>query len=299
MLAYAQRADGLGFDSVWAPDHVFYEWPAGVFEPYPEAWTLLTATGVATRRVQLGSLALAAAFRHPAVLAKMAGALQQLSGGRLLLGVGAGNQPAEHAAFGLPFERRVDRLAEYLAILHGLLAGEHVKLRGRYYAVDGSLLVPRATVPLWVAGNGPRMLALAARYASGWDGITGLRGGGEAFRAKLREFRAICQRQGRDPAEIERACSANVLVLPDRSATGALVDHIGAAMGWTPARVRDQYVIGTPDEVVERLLLAAEWGVTHLVCTLGVRMYTLWSDSMLELFAHEVLPRLDGGAGPS
>jgi hypothetical protein len=80
-----------------------------------------------------------------------------------------------------------------------------------------------------------------------------------------------------------------------------LADGLGfdSVMGWTPARVRDQYVVGTPDEVIDRLLLAAEWGVAHLICTLGVRMYTFWSDGMLELFAHEVLPRLSGSAARS
>jgi alkanesulfonate monooxygenase SsuD/methylene tetrahydromethanopterin reductase-like flavin-dependent oxidoreductase (luciferase family) len=95
-LRLAQMAEQLDFDSVWVPDHFFYEWPPDVFEPYPEAWTLLTAIGVTTRRVQIGSLVLAAGFRHPAVVAKMAGALQGLTDGRLVLGIGAGNQIAEH-----------------------------------------------------------------------------------------------------------------------------------------------------------------------------------------------------------
>jgi alkanesulfonate monooxygenase SsuD/methylene tetrahydromethanopterin reductase-like flavin-dependent oxidoreductase (luciferase family) len=121
MVRYAQRAEALGFDSVWVPDHFFFQGPPGVLTPYPEAWTLMTAIGVTTERVQIGSMVLAAAFRHPALLAEMAGALQELSGGRVLLGVGAGNQVAEHTAFGLRFDHRVERFAEYLEILHGLL----------------------------------------------------------------------------------------------------------------------------------------------------------------------------------
>jgi len=135
-------------------------------------------------------------------------------------------------------------------------------------------------------------MALAARYGNGWDGITGLRGDGQGFRAKLAEFRRTCEREGRDSATIEVVCSANVLVLPDESATQAMIDHIAAATGWPRDKVRDQYIIGTPDDVVRRLVMAAEWGITHLVCTLGVRMYTLWSDATLELFGNEVLPRL-------
>jgi alkanesulfonate monooxygenase SsuD/methylene tetrahydromethanopterin reductase-like flavin-dependent oxidoreductase (luciferase family) len=132
MLHYAKRAEALGFDSVWVPDHFFFQGSPGVLTPYPEAWTLMTAIGATTERIQIGSMVLAAAFRHPALLAKMAGALQELSGGRVLLGVGAGNQVAEHTAFGLGFDHRVQRFTEYLEILHGLLRNEMVT--GRWSA---------------------------------------------------------------------------------------------------------------------------------------------------------------------
>src|SRR5205823_10316833 len=171
MLEQAQRAERLGFDSVWVPDHIYFQTLPGVLEPYPDAWTLMTAIGVTTERVQIGSMVMAAAFRHPALLAKMAGALQELSGGRLLLGVGAGNQVAEHTAFGLGFDHRVERFAEYLEILHGLLHNETLSLGGKHYqVVDASLRMHHPRVPIWIAANGPRMLDLAARYASGWNG---------------------------------------------------------------------------------------------------------------------------------
>jgi alkanesulfonate monooxygenase SsuD/methylene tetrahydromethanopterin reductase-like flavin-dependent oxidoreductase (luciferase family) len=293
MLRYGQLAEQLGFDSVWVPDHFFYEWPPGVFEPYPEAWTLLTAVGATTERVQIGSLVLAAAFRHPALLAKMAGALQEVTNGRLLLGIGAGNQLAEHTAFGLGFERRVSRLAEYLEILRALLANERVTLEGRHYTVHAaSLQRPQPPVPIWLAGTGPRLSALVARYASGWNWGDGLGGDGAPFRSKLAELRRACEQRGRDPDELEISCSTNVLVLADAAATRALVERIGSVTGWPPAKVRDQYVIGTPDEVAQRLTQAVAWGATHLVCSLGGRPFTLWSEAMLELFASDVLPRL-------
>jgi alkanesulfonate monooxygenase SsuD/methylene tetrahydromethanopterin reductase-like flavin-dependent oxidoreductase (luciferase family) len=192
MLLYGQRAEELGFDSVWVPDHFYFEWPAGLFEPYPEAWTLLTAIGVTTRRVQVGTLVLAAAFRHPALLARMAAALQELTRGRLLLGLGAGNQRAEHTAFGVGFEGRVARFAEYLTVLHGLLSGQPVTFDGRYYSLrEASLLVPQPTVPIWVAAAGPRMLSLAGRFANGWNGGANLAGDGAQLEAGPR-------RSGRD-----------------------------------------------------------------------------------------------------
>ena len=103
MLRDAQYAEKLGFDAVWVPDHFYFERPAGI-ETFPDAWTLLTAIAMKTERVKLGTNVVAATFRHPSLMAKMAGALQDLSGGRLLLNMGAGNQIKEHAAFGFDFE---------------------------------------------------------------------------------------------------------------------------------------------------------------------------------------------------
>jgi alkanesulfonate monooxygenase SsuD/methylene tetrahydromethanopterin reductase-like flavin-dependent oxidoreductase (luciferase family) len=120
----------------------------------------------------------------------------------------------------------------------------------------------------------------------------GFSGNGVSFRAKLSELRAECERQGRDPEQIEVSCSTNVLVLPDDAAARAQIEHVGAATGWPPERVQDQYVIGTPDEVARRLSLGCEWGVSHFICSVGGRPFTLWSDGMLELFASEVLPRV-------
>src|SRR5205814_10452519 len=96
----------------------------------------MTALAMVTKRARIGSMVLAAGFRHPALLAKMAGALQELADGRLILGIGTGNQPIEHAAFGLGFQRLVGRFDEYLQILTGLLAGERVTLHGRHYQVE-------------------------------------------------------------------------------------------------------------------------------------------------------------------
>jgi alkanesulfonate monooxygenase SsuD/methylene tetrahydromethanopterin reductase-like flavin-dependent oxidoreductase (luciferase family) len=193
MLRYAQMAERLGFDSVWVPDHFYFEWPPRAFEPFPEAWTLMTAIGATTNRIQIGSMVLAAAFRHPAMLARMAAALQQLTDGRLVLGIGAGNQPAEHDAFGFPFAGRVGRLAEYLEIVRALLANEHLTMHGRYYTLNNaSLQTSSSPVPIWVAGTGARMLDLVVRYASGWDGGNAFVGDGAAFRASLAALRAVC-----------------------------------------------------------------------------------------------------------
>jgi alkanesulfonate monooxygenase SsuD/methylene tetrahydromethanopterin reductase-like flavin-dependent oxidoreductase (luciferase family) len=294
ILRYAQRAEQVGFDSVWVPDHFYFEWPPGVFEPYPEAWTLMTAIGATTRRALIGSLVLAAGFRHPALLAKMAGALQELTGGRLLLGVGAGNQAAEHMAFGLGFDGRVGRFAEYVAVLHRLVHNQRVTHHGRHYRLsDASLLMSQPAVPIWIAASGERMLSLTARYADGWNGGGGLSADGRRFRAGLDALRAACRQIGRDPNDLEVSCSASVLVLPSAAEADAMLERVAAAVpGWTPQTVRERYAVGTPEQVSDRLAQALEWGATHLICSMGGRPFTLWSDDMLELFVEEVMPRV-------
>jgi alkanesulfonate monooxygenase SsuD/methylene tetrahydromethanopterin reductase-like flavin-dependent oxidoreductase (luciferase family) len=294
MLEYAQRAERLGFDSVWVPDHVYFQTLPGVFHPYPEAWTLMTAIGVTTERVQIGSMVMAAGFRHPALLAKMAGALQELTGGRLLLGVGAGNQVAEHTAFGLGFDHRVRRFDEYLQILQPLLANEHVTMHGRFYQVtDASLLMTHPPVPLMIAALGERMIGLAARYASAWNGGGAATPDGEPFRSRLKTLHAACTAIGRDPAEIDVSYSVNVMVFPDAAATDRAVEMLAGGPFFKSAEeVRNRLAIGTPDEVAARLKLIVSWGVTHLICSLNAQPFMLWSDSTLDLFVKDVLPRL-------
>lgn len=294
MLDYAQRAERAGFDSVWVPDHFFFETRPGVLDPYPEAWTLMTAIGVTTERIQIASMVLAAGFRHPAMLAKMAGALQELTGGRLLLGVGAGNQLAEHTAFGLGFDHRVRRFSEYLQILKPLLANERVTLHGKHYDLtDASLLMPHPRVPLMIAALGERMVGLAARYADAWNGGGSATPDGEPFRSRLKTLQAACTAIGRDPAEIEISYTINVIVLPTEAATREVVDKLATTPPFHSAEeVRARLAIGTPDEVHARLAQIPGWGVSHLICSLGAQPFTLWSDAGMDLFVSDVLPRL-------
>jgi alkanesulfonate monooxygenase SsuD/methylene tetrahydromethanopterin reductase-like flavin-dependent oxidoreductase (luciferase family) len=135
------------------------------------------------------------------------------------------------------------------------------------------------SVPIWVAATGPRMLSLTDRYANGWNIVDRLGGDRFTFRSRLADLERACEQLGRNPAEIDISCLTNVLVLPDQRAAASLVERIGAATGWTGDQVRDRYVIGTPDEVVRRLVAGIEWGIDHYICSLGVRPFTLWSDA--------------------
>jgi alkanesulfonate monooxygenase SsuD/methylene tetrahydromethanopterin reductase-like flavin-dependent oxidoreductase (luciferase family) len=296
IVRYGQIADELGFDSLWVPDHFFIERPKGTLVPYPEAWTTMTALALSTKRAQIGSMVLAAGFRHPALLAKMAGALQELADGRLVLGVGTGNMVIEHETFGLGFEGRVGRFDEYLQILTALLKNEHVTLHGKHYRVeDARLLMDVPPVPIWIAASGERMLRLAARYAQGWNGGAANTVDGEPFVSKLAALREACRATGRDPDEMEISSFTTAVVSPDERHAATVVEQLRDINGGISAdEVRSRYVLGTPDQVVAGLRQQVAWGVNHLIISHGSQPSTLWSDETLQLFGREVLPALKG-----
>jgi alkanesulfonate monooxygenase SsuD/methylene tetrahydromethanopterin reductase-like flavin-dependent oxidoreductase (luciferase family) len=287
----AVRAEQLGFDSVWLPDHFYFERPSGI-TTYPEVWTLLSAIAVKTERVGLGTNVLAATFRHPGLMAKMAGAVQELSGDRLILGIGAGNQTHEHAAFGLDFEHRIGRFKEYLPIMTDLLAGKTVTFSGRYFTLqEASLRTVVPFVPVWVAAGGPQMYDLTVRYAHGWN----MAGGGtqvESVRAKYEEFAAACRKGGRDVSEFDVSKLVFIGLAADAAGVTAMVDEIATQSNATPEAVAARMVIGTPDQVAERLRGFAVVGVNHFMCSISEsEQWPNYLDA-LELMAREVCARL-------
>jgi probable F420-dependent oxidoreductase len=202
--AVTQDAETNGFDSIWLADHLLYRKPGEPTRGIWECWTMLAALAEATQRVEIGTLVLANSFRNPAILAKMATAADEVSHGRLILGVGAGWNEPEYQAFGLPFDHRVDRFEEALQILKPLLREGHVDFAGRYYQARNCDDVPRGPrskgPPLMVGAEGPRMLKLAARYADLWN--TGYAGKPETMAEPLRKIEAACREIGRDPATL-------------------------------------------------------------------------------------------------
>jgi probable F420-dependent oxidoreductase len=202
--AIAQQAEADGFDSIWLADHLLYRYPGQPTRGIWECWTMLVALAEATQRVELGSLVLCNSFRNPAVLAKMATTADEVSGGRLILGVGAGWNEPEYQAFGLPFDHRVDRFEEAMQILRPLLREGHVDFAGRYYQARNCENVPRGPrpegPPLLSGGEGPRMLKLTAQYADLWN--TGYMGTPETMAGPLARIEAACRAVGRDPATI-------------------------------------------------------------------------------------------------
>ena len=167
-LAMARAAEEAGFESVWLGDHLLYDGPERA--PW-EAWTLLSALAAATHTVRLGPLVACAGFHPPAVLAKMASTIDEVSGGRFVLGLGSGWNRREFDAFGIPYDKRVSRFEEAFAIISGLLRGERVTLDGAFHTVDDVVLLPEPArrTPIMIGSNGKRMLSIALPHVQAWN----------------------------------------------------------------------------------------------------------------------------------
>ncbi len=255
--AVAGAAEAGGLDSIWVYDHLLFRFD-GATEGLHESWTLLAALAAVTRRVEIGELVVAMPFRNPALLAKMAATADEVAGGRLILGVGCGWHEPEFAAFGFPFDHRVARFEEALEILVPLLRGpDEVSVAGRYHHADRAVVLPRPprrsdgrpSIPLLIAGKGPRMLSLVARHADAWN--TAWLGTVEDLEPRVAPLRAALDVAGRDPASLEITVGVNV-VIPDLAAPD---DEL-------PARA----IAGSIDELAEGIRGYADAGIGHLVC---------------------------------
>jgi alkanesulfonate monooxygenase SsuD/methylene tetrahydromethanopterin reductase-like flavin-dependent oxidoreductase (luciferase family) len=189
---------------VWICDHLLFRRSSGGTTGFHEGWSLVSALAVATQRVQIGTLVLAAGFRPPGLLAKIAATTDDIAGGRLILGLGCGWHEPEYVAFGYPFDHRVGRLEETLRIVVPLLRGESVTFAGRWNVVNDAIVLPPPArrIPVLVAAERPRMLGLTARFADAWQ--TAWYGRPDArFAAERTDLVAACESEGRDPATLE------------------------------------------------------------------------------------------------
>jgi alkanesulfonate monooxygenase SsuD/methylene tetrahydromethanopterin reductase-like flavin-dependent oxidoreductase (luciferase family) len=204
--AFARHAEAAGLDSVWVFDHLLFRYSGRPDEGIREAWTTLSALAPIVPRVELGSLVMCSSFRHPGVMAKMAATLDDTSGGRLILGLGAGWHDPEYKAFGYPIDHRVGRFAEDLEIIARLLRGERVTFSGRWRTTVDAALVPppERPVPILVAADGDRMMRLTATWADAWN--TAWYGAVDtALRERLAALDGACIAAGRDPVTIRRS----------------------------------------------------------------------------------------------
>jgi alkanesulfonate monooxygenase SsuD/methylene tetrahydromethanopterin reductase-like flavin-dependent oxidoreductase (luciferase family) len=197
--------------------------------PFHEAWTLLSAIAARTSRIRLGILVTSNTFRHPALLAKEAVTVDHVSGGRLILGIGAGWNEDEHRRYGIDFPpaaERVDRFEEGVQILHLLMSQDRTTFDGRFYRLVDAPLEPKPVqkprIPILIAAHRPRMLRIAARYADQWDTYpsipgTSTQGVTDDLADRMRQFDSACEATGRDPSEIRRSTSpeGNVFGSPE------------------------------------------------------------------------------------
>jgi probable F420-dependent oxidoreductase len=251
-LAMARAAEESGFDSIWIGDHLLYRGDGRPERGPWEAWTLLAALAAATERVQLGPLVACAGFHPPGLIAKMAATIDEVSGGRFVLGLGAGWNEQEYRAFGIPYDHRVSRFEESFAIVRGLLAGERVTLAGRFWQAEDAVLLPKPArrPPLMIGSNGPRMLSIALPHADSWNTWWEDYGNSvEGFAALSARISSAAREAGRAPEAIER--SACVLVAP------------GGVAGERPAEVPP--VEGPPERIAAHLRALAEVGADEAI----------------------------------
>jgi len=258
LLDMTRAIEDLGFDSVWVGEHLLYRWedrpPRGPWE----AWTLLAGIAASTSRIELGPLVACTNFHNPALLAKQASMIDELSGGRFVLGLGAGWNEAEFRAFGFPHDHLVSRFEEAFTIIRTLLREGAIDFDGRWYQVRDCELLPRGPrplgPPLMIGSSGPRMLRATMAHADSWNAwyadIENRPEGVAPIRALVDD---ACREVARDPGEVERTVA--VLV---RLSGGA-----GRLQGHT-AQSPILPVSGEPWEMAETLRAFAREGIAHV-----------------------------------
>jgi alkanesulfonate monooxygenase SsuD/methylene tetrahydromethanopterin reductase-like flavin-dependent oxidoreductase (luciferase family) len=252
----ARTAEGVGLDSIWLGDHLLFRDPVtGDRGPW-EAWSLLAALGEATERVLIGPLVAATSFHNPAMIAKKAATVDEISGGRLVLGLGAGWNRAEYEAFGFPYDHRVSRFEEAFTIIRTLIREGSIDHAGRFYTNRGMELLPRARpdLPIMVGSNGPRMLSITAPHVDLWNTwYTGFGNRPEGLAPLMAGVDEACREVGRNPASLQR--TAAVYVQLERGA--------GRIPGSAERPVVDP-VSGSRQQIAEELARFHAAGIDHI-----------------------------------
>jgi F420-dependent oxidoreductase-like protein len=293
------RVEALGFESLWRSDHFMSLVDSS--RDALETWVALTLVAAETTRLRFGSLVCPMTFRHPSLLARMAAAVDTLSGGRLVLGVGAGWNAQEHRAFGIPFpplEERMHMLIEGIEVIVRLLGDGPAHFAGRYYQLNGAHPHPKPAqqprIPLLIGTTSAgRMLQIVARYADEWDvpGITSP----TAYRARRERLADYCRAINRDPHTIRRCVSTAYLIGRDAQELrqrGATMQQLipGLAThdpGAVPDVLRAEgWLVGTPDQIIGQLRALADEGVQRVI----LQHNDQTDFAALDLLAHDVLP---------
>jgi alkanesulfonate monooxygenase SsuD/methylene tetrahydromethanopterin reductase-like flavin-dependent oxidoreductase (luciferase family) len=258
LLDMTRAIEDLGYDSVWLGEHLLYRWPDRPARGPWEAWSMLAAIAAVTSRIELGPLVACTAFHNPAILAKQATTIDEVSDGRLILGLGAGWNETEFRAFGIPFDHRVDRFEEAFTIIRTLLQDGAIDFDGRYYLARDCEILPRSPrptgPPLMIGSNGPRMLRIAAPHVQAWNSWFADIGNRPDGIAPLRDVvDKACDDVGRDPAAIERTVAVLVR-FPGGSG------RVQGSYAEAPPRPLE----GAPEVLAETLRAFAREGIGHV-----------------------------------
>jgi probable F420-dependent oxidoreductase len=259
ILDMARAIEDLGYDSLWLGEHLLYRWPDREPRGPWEAWAMLAALAAVTNRVELGPLVACTAFHNPAVLAKRADTIDEISGGRLILGLGAGWNETEFRAFGIPFDHRIDRFEEAFTIIRSLLRDGAVDFEGTYYAARDCELLPRGPrpggPPLMIGSTGPRMLRITMPHVDSWNAWYADTQNSPAGVAALKAtVDAACIEVGRDPGEVERTVAVQV----------QMPGGTGRTMGDTSVAQAVKPLDGSVDEMAEEFWKYARAGIGHV-----------------------------------
>lgn len=256
--AMARAAEEIGLDSIWVGDHLLYRDDGKPTRAPWEAWSTLAALAAVTRRVEIGPLVAATSFHSPAMLAKKAATIEEISGGRLILGLGAGWNRVEYEAYGFPFDHRVSRFEEAFTIIRQLLRDGRSDVRGKYHALADCELLPRGPrpegPPLMVGSEGPRMLGITLPHVQAWNAwFTWFGNTPEGYRPMRQRIDEACRAAGRDPSEVQRTLALFV----------AFPGAQGRSMG-DLAEADAEPISGEPGVLAARLRDFAEEGVAHV-----------------------------------
>ena len=248
-LALARFAEGNGYQSFWYADHMMADRADGTPDPGDayDCWTVLAGVGAVVPRVRLVSMVSPLTIHHPAVLAKRAATVDHISGGRAVLGIGAGWQVNEHACYGFelpPPGVRVSRFAEGIEIIHGLLRDESTNFAGKAFTITDGPFAPKGAhgpLPILVGAKGARMLRLTARYAQEWNTW----GNPQQAASRLADTHAACAAEGRDPATLRTSVQAMILLSPSPAELDELGELVASPNVITGSAQELQDIIGS------------------------------------------------------
>ena len=271
VVGIAREAEAAGFRALWVSDHLMLG-PDAVATDCLEAWTVLAALAVDTKKIRIGPMVTSQSYRNPALLAKIAAGVDHMSGGRLEFGVGAGWKEVEYEAYGYEYPddpTRVTQLVETLEICTRLWKEPKATYRGKHYRIENAVSSPKPLqqpLPIWIGGTKPRVMRIAAKYAYAFNMSNPSQPVAPRIAELDRLLPEVCKAVGRDPATLKRSLFIQVLVAPTRREVDEIAGTLGSRAKISGAdwlKARPAMIVGTPDEVGERLRAIAAGGIDH------------------------------------